>query len=79
MAQSGWVSHLGSGKISRFMSLSPASASVLTAHSLDPASDPVSPSLSAPAPLALCLPQKSTNNKIVLGKINLGVEYGIDY
>ena len=34
--------------ISRFMGLSPASGSVLTAQSLEPASDSVSPSLSAP-------------------------------
>ena len=41
--------------ISRFVSLSPASDFVLTAQSLDPASDSVSPSLSAPNPLAFCL------------------------
>ena len=41
--------------ISSFVSLSPASGSVLTAHSLDPASDSVSPSFSDPPPLALCL------------------------
>ena len=34
---------------------SPALGSVLTAQSLDPALDPVSPSLSAPPPPALCL------------------------
>ena len=39
--------------ISQFMSFSPASGSVLTAWSLEPAS--VSPSLSAPPLLALCL------------------------
>ena len=41
--------------ISQFVSSSPASSSVLTARSLEPASDPVSPSLSAPSPLMLCL------------------------
>ena len=37
------------------VSLSPASGSVLRAWSLEPASDSVSPSLSAPPPLMLCL------------------------
>ena len=41
--------------ISRFMSLSPTSGSVLTAQSLEPALDSVCPSLSAPPPLTLCL------------------------
>ena len=41
--------------ISRFVSPSPASGSVLTAQSLEPASDSVSPSLSVPLPLTLCL------------------------
>ena len=41
--------------ISWFMSSSPASGSVLTAQNLEPASDSVSPFLSAPPPLALCL------------------------
>ena len=41
--------------ISRFVSLSPESGSVLTAGSLEPASDSVSPSLAAPPPLMLCL------------------------
>ena len=38
--------------ISQFVGLSPTSKSVLTAQGLEPA---VSPSLSVPAPLALCL------------------------
>ena len=38
-----------------FVSSSPASGSVLTAQSLEPASDSVSPSLSAPPLLMLCL------------------------
>ena len=41
--------------ISWFVSLSLASGSVLTAQSLEPASDSVSPSLSAPPLLMLCL------------------------
>ena len=41
--------------ISWLVSSSPASDSVLTAQSLEPASDPVSPSLSGPPPLVLCL------------------------
>ena len=41
--------------ISQFVSSSPTSGSVLTARSLEPALDSVSPSLSAPTPLTLCL------------------------
>ena len=41
--------------ISQFVSSSPASGSVLTAQSLESASDSVSPSLSAPPLLTLCL------------------------
>ena len=41
--------------ILRFVSSSPVSGSVLTAQSLEPASDSVSPSLSAPPLLMLCL------------------------
>ena len=41
--------------LSWFMSLSLASDSVLTARSLEPASDSVSPFFCAPPPLALCL------------------------
>ena len=41
--------------ISWFMGFNPVSGSVLTAQSLEPASDSVSPSLSAPPPLVLCL------------------------
>ena len=46
--------------ISQFVSLSPASGSVLTVQSLEPVSDPVSPSPSIPALLApsLSLSQK---------------------
>ena len=41
--------------ISQSVSSSPASGSVLTAQSLEPVSDSVSPSLSAPPPFMLCL------------------------
>ena len=41
--------------ISQFMGLSPTSGSVLTAQSLESASDSVSPSLSASPLLILCL------------------------
>ena len=41
--------------VSRSVGSSPASGSVLAAQSLEPASDSVSPSLSAPPLLALCL------------------------
>ena len=46
--------------ISQFVSSSPAPGSVLTAQSLEPASDSVSPSLSAPSllMLSLCLKNK---------------------
>ena len=41
--------------ISQFVSSSPMSGSVLTAQNLEPALDSVSPSLSAPSLLTLCL------------------------
>ena len=41
--------------ISRSVSSSPAVGSVLTAQSLEPVSDSVSPSLSDPPPFVLCL------------------------
>ena len=41
--------------ISHFVSLSPMSGFVLTAQSLEPASDSVTPPLSAPPLLMLCL------------------------
>ena len=51
------VEHLTSAQvtISQSVSSSPASGSVLTAQSLEPASDSVSPSRSAPPLLMLCL------------------------
>ena len=47
--------------ISQFMSLSLASDSVLTARSLEPASDPVTPSLSAFVCLSVSLPLSLKN------------------
>ena len=51
------VGHLTSAQVmfSQFMSSSPTSGSVLTAQSLEPASDSVFPSLSAPPLLTLSL------------------------
>ena len=45
--------------ISQSVGSSPASGSVRTAQSLEPASDSLSPSLSAPPPLMLCLSLKN--------------------
>ena len=61
MAQS--VKQLTSAQvtISRFVSLSPGSGSVLTARSLESASHSVSPALSAPPLLALCLSLSKRN------------------
>ena len=50
--------------ISWFVSSSPASGSVLIAGSLEPASDSVSPSLSAPPPLVLGLSKMNVKKKI---------------
>ena len=63
MAQS--VKHPTSAQvmISRSVGSSPASGSVLTAQSLEPVSDSVSPSLSDPSPFMLSLSQKSINVK----------------
>ena len=49
--------------ISWFVGLSPASGSVLTARSLEPASDSVCPSLSAPPLLTLSLSLKTKFKK----------------
>ena len=68
MARGTWVAQLvkhptwAQVMISWFMSSSPISGSVLTAQSLEPASDSVSPPLSAPPMLMLCL-SLSVNNK----------------
>ena len=65
MAQS--VKHLTSAQvmISQFVSLSPVSVSVLTAQSLQPASDSVSPSLSL---TCSCSVSPSFKNKQTLKK-----------
>ena len=55
MAQLVKHSTLAQVVMSRFVSLSPTSVSVLTVQSLEPASDSVSPSLSALALLVLSL------------------------
>ena len=47
--------------ISQSVGSSPTSGSVLAARSLEPASDSVSPSLSAPPPLTLCLSLSNKN------------------
>ena len=55
MAQSVKRLALAQVMMSQFVGLGPASGSVLTAQSLEPASDSVSPSLSDPPPFMLCL------------------------
>ena len=56
MSRGTWVAQsLAQVMISQLVSSSPASGSVLTAQSPEPASDSVSPSLSAPSLLMLCL------------------------
>ena len=61
MTQSAWVAQsvkrptLAQVMISRSVSLSPMSGSVLTARSLEPVSDSVFPSLSGPPLFMLCL------------------------
>ena len=62
---------LAQGMISRFMSLSHVSGSGLTPQSLEPASDSVSPSLSAPPLLVLSsLSLKNRNIKKIFLKVN---------
>ena len=51
----------------QFVGSSPASGSVLTARTLEPASDSVSPPLSVPPMLMLCL-SLSLHNKLTLRK-----------
>ena len=51
----GWASDFSQVTISRSGSSSPASGSGLMAQSLEPVSDSVSPSLSAPPPFMHCL------------------------
>ena len=64
MAQS--VKHPTSAEvtISRSVSSSPASGSGLMAQSLEPVSDSVSPSLSAPPPFMLCLSVSKINKRL---------------
>ena len=52
--------------ISRFVGSRPISGSVLTIQSLEPALDSMSPSLSAPPPLALSLSLSKIINTIFL-------------
>ena len=54
--------------ISQFVSSSPMLGSVLIAQSLEPASDSVSPSLSAPLPLTLCLSKTNIEKKLKVRK-----------
>ena len=72
MAQ--WVKHptLAQVMISRSVGASPASGSVLTARSLEPASDSVSPSLSAPLPFVLSFSLKNKETKVILKKEHRG-------
>ena len=63
MAQSVEHPTLAQVTISQFLSLSPTSGSVLTAQSLEPASDSVSPPLSAPPMLTFHLLSLSLKNK----------------
>ena len=66
MAQS--VEHLTLAQvmISQFMGSSPASGSVLRARGLEPASDSVPPSLSAPPLLMLCLSKVNIKKNLKL-------------
>ena len=54
--------------ISQFVSSSPASGSGLTAQSLEPASDSVSPSICDPPLLILCLSLKINKNVLKIKK-----------
>ena len=69
MAQSVKCLTLAQVRISWIMGLSPVLDSVLTGQSLEPASDSVSPSLSAPPSLTLCL-SLSLKNKLKKDKGN---------
>ena len=64
MAQSVGCLTLAQVMISQFMGSSPASGSVLTAQSLEPASTFVSPSLSALPLLTLCLSLSKINKHL---------------
>ena len=61
--------------LAQVVSSSPAPGSVLTARSLDPASDSVSPSLSAPPPSrsgSLSLSHSKINIKKIIKQLTLG-------
>ena len=62
--------------ISWFVSSSPASGSVLTAQRLESTPDPVSPSLSAPPPLTLCLSLSLKINKNILKRYKRHIMLG---
>ena len=65
MAQSIQCPTSAPAMVSRFVGLSPASGSVLTAQNLEPASDSVSPSLSDPPPIhALSLSVSKINKRL---------------
>ena len=64
MVQSVKLPTLARVMISRLVSSSPALGSVLTARSLEPALDSVSPALSAPPQLVLCLSLSVLNRRI---------------
>ena len=65
------IEHLTSAQvtISLFLSLSPTSGSVLTAQSLEPPWDSMSPFFSAPPLLLLCLSQSLKNEETLKKKI----------
>ena len=63
--------------ISLFMSLSPTSGSVLTPQTLEPSSDSVSPSLSAPSPpvFSLSLPKINKHLKFFKNMLRMLKEH----
>ena len=71
VVQSVKASDFGSGHdlMVRFMGSSAVSGSVLTAHSLEPPSDSVSPSLAVPPLLALCVSHFLSQKKVNIKKI----------
>ena len=71
----GWASDFGQVTISRSVSSSPASGSGLMAQSLEPVSDSLSPSLSAPPPFVLCL-SLSPKKWINVEKQNMSAVWG---
>ena len=71
MAQSVKCPTLAQVMMLRFVSSSPTPDFVLTAQSLEPASDSVSPSLSAPPLFVLCLSLSKIKIKKKIGQIFL--------